>query len=260
MLEITDRQAEILNAARVKGRVIVEDLATAFDVTPQTIRRDLNELCDRGLLSRVHGGAVPANSISNIGYAQRRAIASEGKEIIGRHAASLIPESCSVILNIGTTTEHVARYLYDHRNLVVISNNINVINILSGSPQKELILAGGLVRQSDGGIVGEAAVEFMRGFKVDYAVVGASALDLDGDVLDFDYREVSVARAIIENARRTILVADATKFDRTAPVRVCGIDAVDIFVTDSAPPAAFAAACRAAGVAIEIAGEAPVDE
>lgn len=247
-MENTPRQIEILTAARTRGRVSVDGLAADYDVSPQTIRRDLNDLCGRGLLARVHGGAVPARSVSNVTYEQRRGIAAPGKQRIGPAAAGLIPDNCSVIINIGTTTEQVARALYNHRDLVVVSNNINVINILSGSPRKDLILAGGSVRQSDGGIVGEAAVEFIRQFKVDYAVIGASALDEDGAVLDFDIREVSVARTIIANARQTILVCDASKFGRSAPVRICEISDVAAFVTDEEPPPRFAELCAAAGV------------
>ena len=250
---LSTRQKDILAAARANGRVAVDGLAAAFGVTPQTIRRDLNDLCLRGLLARVHGGAVPANSISNLAYTERRHLMAAEKARIGAAAAAYIPDNSSLIINIGTTTEQVARALYDHRDLIVITNNINVINILSGSPQKELILAGGVVRQSDGGVVGEAAVEFIRQFRVDCAVIGASALDKDGTVLDYDYREVLVARAIIEHARRTILVADHQKFVRSAPVRICDLAQIDMIVTDRAPPARFTEACAANDVAVIVA-------
>lgn len=257
IMNITDRQNDILAAARRQGRVVVESLAEVFQVTPQTIRRDINDLCKRGLLTRVHGGAMPANSISNVGYEDRRVLFAQEKAMIGAAAAARIPENTAVTLNIGTTTEQVARALYSHRGLVVITNNLNVVNILSGSPAKELILAGGVVRQSDGGIIGEAAVDFMRQFRVDSAVIGASALDEDGAVLDYDYREVLVARAIIENARRTILVADHQKFERSAPVRICDLASIDMFVTDRMPPRRFAAACREHGVELIVAEPLP---
>ena len=254
---LSQRQQDILAAARSDGRVTVEGLAEAFRVTPQTIRRDLTELCQRGLLTRTHGGAMPANSVANVDYEERRNLALPEKARIGLTAAQLIPENCSLLINIGTTTEQVARALYDKRDLVVITNNLNVVNILSGSPSKELILAGGVVRQSDGGVVGEAAVDFIRQFKADWAVIGASALDEDGAVLDFDYREVTVARAILENARRSVLVADHQKFERTAPVRICGLDKIDYFVTDVEPPPRFAAACRREGVEVRLAQAEP---
>ena len=257
-MDLSDRQQRILASARREGRVAVEPLAARHGVSPQTIRRDLNELCRRGLLSRVHGGAMPANSVSHVAYEERRHLAADAKARIAAAAARHIPDRCSLIVNIGTTTEQVARALYDKAGLVVITNNINVVNILTGAPGgNELVLAGGTVRQADGGIVGEAAVEFIRQFKVDCAVIGASALDADGTILDFDAREVSVARAIIASARRVILVADATKFERTAPIRICPLEAVDLFVTDAAPPASFRRACQAAGTAIEIAAPAP---
>ncbi len=254
-MDLTSRQQDILSAARNDGRVGVDALAQAFAVTPQTIRRDLNDLCQRGLLSRVHGGAMPANSVSNVDYEERRNLASAEKRLIGLAAAELIPENCSVMLNIGTTTEQVARGLIEHLGLVIITNNINVINILNGTPRKELILAGGVVRQGDGGIVGEAAVAFIRQFKADIAVIGASAIDDDGAILDFDQREVSVARAILESARKVILVADHLKFERTAPMRICDLDRIDIFVTDRTPPAAFMRACKMHDVTVEVVGQ-----
>jgi len=144
----------------------------------------------------------------------------------------------------------VARALSGHSDLVVISNNVNVINSLSGSASKELILAGGTVRQSDGAIVGDAAVEFISRFKVDFAIIGASAMDDDGAVLDYDVREVSVARAILRNARTRILVCDNQKFERTAPVRICDISEINYFVTDRMPSREFQAACERSGTTI----------
>ena len=252
-MELPERHQGILGLARRAGRVGVEELAGHFAATPQTIRRDLAELCARGLLARVHGGAVPAHSVSNLGYAERRVLAADAKRRIGEACARLIPENCSLFINIGTTTEQVARALYGHRDLVVITNNINVVTLFGGAPGKEIIVAGGVVRPTDGGIVGEATVDFIRQFKVDFAVIGASALDEDGSILDYDYREVKVARAIMENARRTILVADAMKFGRTAPVRIGHVSALAAIVTDAAPPEPFARECRAHEVRIVVA-------
>jgi len=252
-MDLSDRQAEIMALARAEGRVLVEDLATSFDVTTQTIRRDLNELSVSGRLTRVHGGAVLATSIYNVDYTDRRELALEEKRAIAEHAAAMIPDGCSLILNIGTTTEQVALALRDRRDLVVVTNNINVVNILSNSPRKEIILAGGVVRQPDGAIVGDEAVEFIRKFKVDFAVIGASSLDEDGSIMDFDLREVAVARAIVANARQTILVCDHEKFERSAPVRICTLADIDVFVTDRQPPRVFATVCTREDVAIEIA-------
>ena len=110
-------------------------------------------------------------------------------------------------------------------------------------PEIEVVIAGGVVRRSDGGIVGEAAVDFIRQFQVDFAVIGASAIDADGSLLDYDYREVRVAQAIISNARHVILAADATKFERSAPVRIGHLSQIDTFVTDRCPLESIRTVC-----------------
>ena len=226
------RHAEIVQMAKEKGRVLVDDLARHFNVTPQTIRKDLNDLCDQRILTRVHGGALFPSGIENMEYEARRKIASEEKDAIGRAAARLIPDGASLFINIGTTTEAVSKALLDHNGLMVITNNINVANRMRVYPTIEVVIASGVVRGSDGGVVGEAAVDFIRQFKVDYAVIGSSAIDHDGALLDFDFREVKVAQAIIANARHVILVADRTKFERTAPVRIGHLSQVNTFITD----------------------------
>lgn len=244
------RHAEIVQLARDDGRVLVDDLAARFNVTPQTIRKDLNELCGQRLLTRIHGGAVFPSGIENMRYEARRKIAADEKEAIGRAAARLIPDNASLFVNIGTTTEAVAGALLDHDGLMVITNNINVANRLRVYPSFEVVIAGGVVRGSDGGIVGEAAVDFIRQFKVDYAVIGASAIDGDGALLDFDYREVKVAQAIIANARHVVLVADSTKFERTAPVRIGHLSQVDTFITDRCPIPALRTICAESEVGL----------
>ena len=250
MAGLSERHQRILELARVRDRVTVDGLAAEFGVSVQTIRKDLNTLCDSQVLKRVHGGAELPSGIENLQYEARRLIAAAEKDAIGRAAAALIPNDASVFINIGTTTEAVSQALLNHSGLLVVTNNINVANRMRVYPRFEVVIAGGVVRGSDGGIVGEAAAAFFSQFKVDYAVIGASALDQDGALLDYDYREVRVAQAIIANARHVILVADASKFARTAPVRIARIDQIGTFVTDHCPSEQFAALCRAAGVTL----------
>jgi DeoR family glycerol-3-phosphate regulon repressor len=237
------RLLDIVTVARETGRVSVEALAEKFDVTPQTIRKDLNELCELGHLQRVHGGAVLASGLTNLGHAARRQLAADAKRRIGATIASLIPNNSSILINIGTTTEQVAIALRDRREIMVITNNINVINILSGYTDIDVIVVPGTFRHADGGVIGEAAADFIRQFKVDFSVIGASAIDSDGSLLDFDYQEVQVARAIIENSRHTILAADAMKLQRSAPVRIAHLSQIDTFVTDEALPAHLQEIC-----------------
>jgi DeoR family glycerol-3-phosphate regulon repressor len=239
--------------AREAGRVDVDALAAHFGVTPQTVRKDLNELCDQGVLQRFHGGAMLPSSVANLAYEARRQLATDAKRRIGQKAAQLIPNDCSLLINIGTTTEQVAIALRSHTGLMVITNNMNVVNILQGYTRIEVIVAGGVLRHADGGIVGEPAVEFLRQFKVDYAVIGTSGIDDDGALLDYDYREVEVSRKIVESSRHAILVADSLKYGRSAPVRIGHISDMDHFVTDAAPPARLARICEESQVAVDVA-------
>lgn len=242
------RQIEIIDLAKSEGRVLVEELAARFSVTPQTIRKDLNDLCEAQALNRIHGGAIFPSGTENVRYEARRSIAAIEKQAIGRAAAGIIPNKSSLFINIGTTTEAVGEALLDHHELMVITNNINVANRLRIFPSIEVVIAGGVVRGTDGGIVGEAAVDFIRQFKVDYAVIGVSAIDNDGALLDYDFREVKVAQAIIANARHVILVSDSSKFDRTAPVRIGHLSQVHTFITDHCPVASIKGICRESNV------------
>lgn len=237
------RQNEILEIARIEGRVVVEDLASRLGVTAQTIRRDLTELADAGKLDRVHGGAVMPAGVSNIGYEERRSLNADAKAAIARGCANRIPDNSSLFINIGTTTEAVARALLQHRNITVVTNNMNVANIMVANESCAVIVAGGVLRRSDGGLVGDLTTEAIKGFKVDYAIIGTSALDSEGDLLDFDPQEVRVSRAIIRQARRTYLVTDTSKLLRSAPVRIASLSEIDAIFTEAPLPESLAAKC-----------------
>lgn len=252
-LALSFRQSEILAIARSEGRVVVEGLAERFGVTLQTIRRDLTELAEAGHLDRVHGGAVIRTGVSNIGYEERRSLHDAAKAAIGRACAQTLPDNCSMILNLGTTTEAVARELLNHRQITVVTNNMNVANILVANPSCEIMVAGGALRRSDGGLVGDLTSEFMAQFKVDYGVIGISAIDPDGDLLDYDLAEVRVSRAIIRQSRKVYLVADASKLARSAPVRLAGLSEVDAIFTDRPLPEALQARCAEWGTAVHVA-------
>lgn len=252
---LSPRQNKILTLAGKDGRVDVEKLSGIFDVSPQTIRKDLNILCDRQLLQRVHGGAIVGSGIENVSYEARRLLAPGSKKAIGEMAATLIPDNSSLLINIGTTTEQVAHSLKDHRGLLVITNNINAIAIMKNFLGIELIIAGGQVRRSDGGIIGVAAVDFINQFKADYAVIGVSAIDEDGSLLDYDFGEVRVAQSIIENARHVILVTDSMKLERSAPIRIGHISQINTIVTDGKLPQKLNATCAEHGVHVVIVDE-----
>jgi DeoR family glycerol-3-phosphate regulon repressor len=246
---VAARRAAILDAARRTGSVNVDELAGKLAVTPQTIRKDLNILARQSMLARVHGGAIVTSGTDNLAYPERRTVAAPIKAAIGAAAAALVPNGASLFINIGTTTEAIAHALVDHRDLLVITNNLNVVDILGGRPSIEVIAAGGRVRASDRAVVGALAIDFIRGFRVDMALIGASALDPDGTFLDFDVDEVHVSQTIIHHARRVLLAIDASKLGRAAPVRIGDMTDVDYLVTD-ADDARLAAACALAATEV----------
>ncbi|MFY0682772.1 MAG: DeoR/GlpR transcriptional regulator [Thalassovita sp.] len=237
------RQTDILEFARQEGKLLVEDLAQRFGVTVQTIRRDLSELAEAGHLERVHGGAVLRSGVRNIGYEDRRSLNEEAKVKIATACAAEIPDGASLFLNIGTSTEAVARALLGHENLMVVTNNMNVANILATNSSCEIIVTGGSLRRSDGGLIGTLAARSIQQFKFDYAVVGCSAVDSDGDILDFDIQEVSVSQTIISQARKVFLLADQSKFQRSAPARIDSIQALEAIFTDATPSDALMSMC-----------------
>ena len=246
------RQSELLDAVRAHGVATVESLADRFGVTLQTVRRDVKLLAEAGLLARFHGGVrLPSSTTENLAHRQREALNAEAKKHIARAVAARVPNGCSLLINLGTTTEAVARALLHHKGLRVITNNLNVAAILADNTDCEVIVAGGVVRNRDRGIVGEAAVEFIRQFRVDIGLIGISGIEADGSLRDFDYREVKVSRAIIEQSREVWLAADHSKFNRPAMVELARIDQLDLLFTDQPPPAPFPALLAEAGVQLE---------
>ncbi len=247
------RQLDLVEEVQRLRSVSVEALAERFGVTLQTVRRDVRLLAEIGLLTRFHGGVrVPSSTTENITYRQRQLLNDGAKRCIARAVAQTVPNGCSLILNIGTTTEAIARELLGHRGLRVITNNLNVAAILSDNPDCEVIVAGGVVRTRDRGIVGEVTVDFIQQFKVDIGLIGISAIEADGTLRDFDYREVKVARAIIGHSREVWLAADHSKFNRPAMVELGRLDQVDSLFTDQTPPEPFPALLAEAGVNLHV--------
>jgi DeoR family glycerol-3-phosphate regulon repressor len=250
-----ERWQQIVELVRTRGFVSVEALAKQFSVTPQTIRRDIKSLSQEGLLSRYHGGAGLSSSVENIAYSARQVLQLEEKKRIAQTLVKRIPNSASLFINIGTTAEEVARALLNHSSLRIITNNLNVATILSRKEEFEVLIAGGVVRSKDRGVTGEETISFIRQFKADYGIIGISGIDSDGTLLDFDYREVNVAREIIANSVKVFLAADHTKFGRNAMVRLCSAKEIDALFTDRQPTKEMMEMLSAADVELCVACE-----
>jgi DeoR family glycerol-3-phosphate regulon repressor len=252
-MTLNPRQRRLLDAVRQAITISVEDLAQQLKVTPQTVRRDVKQMEEAKLLARYHGGVGLPSSVENIDYRQRQVLNIEAKRRIAGSVAAQVPPGCSLLINIGTTTEEVARALAQHHGLHVVTNNLNVAAILADNPHCEVILAGGVVRGRDRGIVGEATIDFIRQFKVDIGIIGISSIEDDGTLRDFDPREVKVAQAIIEQSREVWLVADRDKFGRQALVRMAHMSQIDVLFTDARPPDGLAKVLKEAGVKVVVA-------
>jgi DeoR family glycerol-3-phosphate regulon repressor len=248
------RHKRIIETVSTQGFVSVEALAKQFSVTTQTIRRDIKALNDMGFLQKFHGGVFSASSVKNIAYQTRKNLYPEEKIRIADRLAAFIPDNASLFLNIGTSTEEVARSLKKSKTgLRIITNNLNVASILCDKEDFEVIVAGGVVRSKDMGITGEATIGFIRQFKVDFGIIGVSGIDADGTLLDFDYNEVWVTREIIRNSRKVFLVTDTSKFGRNAMVRLGNLSEIDVVFTDSEPPEAYVNAFSAAETRLVVA-------
>ena len=233
------RQQKIVELVQSRGFASIESLSEKFSVTPQTIRRDINELTEEGLLRRYHGGAGLSSSVENVAYTARKVMCRHEKIRIASMVAQHIPNNASLFIDIGTTSEEVARALLDHSGLRVITNNLNVASILCQRDDFEIIVTGGVVRCKDSGVIGESAIDFIEQFKADFGILSISGIDVEGTLLDFDYKEIRVDRAIIAHSKKVFLVADHTKFGRDAMVRLCNVSDIQALFTDRRPPADF---------------------
>ena len=232
---LSPRQTRILEYLRRDGDVEVEALAPLLGVTPQTVRRDLSVLVEAGLASRVHGGARRSVAPIATAYNERLMHNVAAKQSIARTVARMIPDGASIGLNIGTTTEHVSDALRLHRGLTVVTNNMNIAQKLRAIEGFTTMVVGGVVRPQDGAILGDRTIEGFASFKLDYAIVSASAFDDEGSILEHDLQEAAVTQAILKNARQSIFVADASKAQATASYRVCNAEMMDHIVMDARP-------------------------
>lgn len=258
-LEITARQRAIVDLVRARGFATIEALSQRFAVSSQTIRRDIKELSRRDLLQRYHGGAGLPPGSDRLAYPNRRVRNAAEKHLIGQMVAREIPNGASLFMDIGTTVEAVAAALVQHHDLRIITNHISVAAMLAEETDFEITLAGGTVRNRDRAVTGEATADFLRKFRVGYGIFSIGAIDEDGQMLDYDYRDVQVSTTAMAIARRKFVVADHSKFDGDAMVTLAPVSSVDAFFADRTPPPPIAHALNSAGVKLFVPDGEPSD-
>jgi DeoR family glycerol-3-phosphate regulon repressor len=230
-----ERQHSIIQWVHEQEHVEVEDIAKRFGVTTQTIRRDINQLCEQGLLRRRYGGvSLPANAATNFSAdAQVRNLQAK-QRMAGRVAAD-IPEGATVSLGVGSTVELVAQALIHHQSLRILTNNLRVAAALSLNPNIDVIVSGGQYRHKDRDVVGPEVTHFFSSFVTDFGVISTGSMDLQLGLMDHDIREAEVSRAIISNTRRRLLVADHSKWTLSSYCKVASFRYVDRLYTDVMP-------------------------
>jgi len=246
-MPLSERQAHIADMIRQTDFIRVEDLARQFQVTTQTIRRDLTLLCDRGIARRVHGGVQRMNTPGNMAYAWRQILNHDAKQTIAREVARHVPNGVSVAFSIGTTPEMVSKALLAHTHLRIFTNNLNIAMLACSNPTFEVTVAGGRLRNEDRDVIGNGMEALFEAYKVDIGIYGVAGVDEDGTLLDFYEEEVRARQIIRENSRSAYLVLDHSKFGRAAHVRGGRIDEATKIFCDRTPPASILALIRQSG-------------
>lgn len=235
--KLSERQTQIIELlTSLGGTLSSSELTENFDVSVQTIRKDLNELSDLGVVRRVHGGITLPTQSRNLSFTNRQVINFESKQHIARLTAAQIPNGSSLFLGIGTTPSQIAEHLVYHNGLKVITNNLNAALALCHNPDIETYMVGGRVRHTDEDIVGEEATSQFRNFQVNYGICGVAGISDSGNLFNFSSEESYLFKAILENCEKRILVADHHKFLRSAPVKSGHLRDFDLFLTDSTSP------------------------
>lgn len=247
-----ERVRAIVERVRCEGFQSIDALAARFCVTPQTIRRDVNLLCDQGLLRRRHGGVELPPEGENLAYPVRQVLNLEAKRRIAHLVAAAVPAGASLFFGIGTTPEQCALALVDHPNIQAMTNNLNVAMALSRNPSCAITVAGGRLRNLDRDVVAGEAHGFFSRYAVDIGIYGVAGVAEDGTLLDFSPDEVHMRTELMRNCRERFLVLDHTKFGRGATVRGGHIGAASAVFTDRPVPAAIASQLHDAGTRLVV--------
>ncbi|PWC26989.1 DeoR/GlpR family DNA-binding transcription regulator [Teichococcus aestuarii] len=244
------RQAMIAEMLKTRDFLRVDELAQHFEVTTQTIRRDINGLCEQGVARRRHGGITCPGHCGNMSFRDREVLNRAAKRQIGAAVAREVPDGACISLGIGTTPQIVAECLGRHRGLKIVTNNLPLALAAAQNPEFEVAIAGGTVRTGDLDVCGPAGEELFSAYLVDIAIFGVGGVDADGSLLDYSREEVRIREVMMRHSRRSFLVLDASKFSRAAHVRGGRIEDVSAVFCDAALPPAIRERLAQSGTAV----------
>lgn len=231
---VTSRQSEILDAVRAQGAVSVAALATQFDVTHQTIRRDLRALQDLGLLQKGFGAAFASPGVARHGHHEREATLVEVKRRLVQALDEFFTPDATVFIGLGTTFDSLHEVVERHPGILIATPNLTVAYTCALNTDATVYVYGGYVRNKDSSVL-TLSDKSRRRFKFDLAIIGASAIDEEGTVLEFDPMEVDLVRDVLTQTRQVILVAHDGKFGRRAPHVVTSMEEIDVLISNTTP-------------------------
>ena len=235
MLAIERRNA-ILAKLNAEGKVIVTDLSREFDVTEETIRRDLEKLDNEGLATTTYGGAVAIQNLNiDLPFNVRKRANVERKQKIAEKIARMIHDGDYIMLDASSTAIYVAKSITNRKNITLITNSVEILVEFADKSDWKILSTGGSLKKGALSLVGASAERMIRGFHVDLAVCSSKGIDMNMGVTDSNEKDSEIKQAIFGAANRKILAVDSTKFDKISFVHVCELSDIDTVVTDEAP-------------------------
>ncbi len=252
-MTLNKRQLAILQSARQFGTIGIAELAAELAVSTETIRRDIRTLVMRGDVVKLHGAVRHPDAGREAPFERRMRENVGAKRAIARHAAAMVRNGDSVMLDTGTTTSVLARELLVRRGLTIVTNSSDVARTLATVNGNKVYMAGGELHGDNGAAFGRSACAFVADFKVRFAIISIAAVSAEGGLMDFHLDEAEFARIVLARGERRVVLTDASKFERTALVRVAGFGDIDLVITERAPPPRLQRAITEAGAGIEVA-------
>ena len=233
-ITLNTRQQSVLKYINEKEYASIKELAKEIGVSEATIRRDLDEMSQKEVLGRVHGGAIKLTGTSHEPFQEEKiGHMTEEKKRIAQYASSLVKPGNSVFLDSGTTTLFIAEAIKNINNLTIITDNLDIAYNVQFDSSSTVIFTGGMIRRDYRVVVGQIAEDVISKFRVDISFVGCDAADPDIGLYNVNYLEIGVKKAILNCGRKTVLVADHTKFNNCSLALVAPFDSVDCVICDS---------------------------
>jgi len=253
-MDLTARQARILQTAREHGTARIGDLAEEMGVSLETVRRDIRPLAQQGEIVKLHGAVRLASTAREAPFERRMREMAAEKRRIGRHVAAMIRDGDSLMLDTGTTTSILARELLAKRGLTIVTNSSDVARTLATVNGNKVYMAGGELHGDNGAAFGRSAIDFVSSFKVRYAIISIAAVDAQMGLMDYHLAEADFAHRVLASGQHRLVITDHTKFNQTALVRVAGFGDFDLLITDRPPPPDVADCIAEGGATWEVAG------